>query len=116
MPGKATKTPPEQFSRGWLSELDGRLAIAQSLRQRFKAIESDMGGDLTYMQASLVERGLFLELWLSQQEQALAKGEEFNSAAWVQSCNALQGIYNRLGLQRRAKAVPSLSAYIASKQ
>ena len=111
------KTPPKKFSTGWLSELDGRTAIAQEMRERFRAFTDDLGGaeTLSYAKRSLVERALWLEFWLAQQEQALAGGSDFDVGKWVQAANALQGILSKLGLDRQAKDVPSLNEYLARK-
>ena len=112
-----TKTPPKNFNTGWLSELDGRTAIAQEMRERFRAFTDDLGGadTLSYAKRSLVERALWLEFWLAQQEQALAGGSDFDVGKWTQAANALQGILSKLGLDRRAKDVPSLNEYLARK-
>jgi len=111
------KTPPKKFNTGWLSELDGRTAIAQEMRERFRAFTDDLGGaeTLSYAKRSLVERALWLEFWLAQQEQALAGGSDFDVGKWTQAANALQGILSKLGLDRQAKDVPSLNEYLARK-
>ena len=112
-----TQAPPKTFNTGWLSELDGRTAIAQEMRERFRAFTDDLGGadTLSYAKRSLVERALWLEFWLAQQEQALAGGAEFDVGKWVQAANGLQGILSKLGLDRQAKDVPSLNEYLARK-
>jgi hypothetical protein len=112
-----TKTPPSKFNTGWLSELDGRTAIAQEMRARYAAFTNDLGGveRLSYAQRSLVERALWLEFWLAQQEQALAGGADFDVGKWVQAANGLQGILSKLGLDRQAKDLPSLNEYLARK-
>ena len=112
-----TKTPPKNFNTGWLSELDGRTAIAQEMRERFRAFTDDLGGadTLSYAKRSLVERALWLEYWLAEQKQALAKGQGFDVARWTQAANTLQEILSKLGLDRQAKDLPSLNEYLAHK-
>ena len=109
-----TKTPPKNFNTGWLSELDGRTAIAQELRARYAAFTNDLGGveRLSYAQRSLVSRALHLEYWLAQQEKALIEGADFDVGKWVQAANALQGILSKLGLERQAKDAPNLSTFL----
>lgn len=106
--------PPQKFAQGWLTELDGRTGIAQMMRQRYEAFTNDLGGvsQLSYAQRSLVERSLWLEYWLSQQEQALASGAEFDVGKWIQAANSLQGLLTKLGLERKARDVPDLQSYI----
>jgi hypothetical protein len=115
--GKSTPVP-DRFRSGWLEALDGRLSLARDLRERFDTVCNDLGGAdrLSYMQRSLVERGLWLEYWLSQQERELARDADFDVGKWVQAANSLQGIYSKLGLQRKAKDVPSLAEYLAKRE
>lgn len=109
---------PGEFSQGWLAKLDGRTIIAQEMQARFAEVCKDLGGieALSYMQRSLVERALWLEFWLGQQERDLASGSaDFDVGRWVQAANGLQGIYGKLGLQRRARDVTDLAAYMKGK-
>jgi hypothetical protein len=87
------------------------------MRERFRAFTDDLGGadTLSYAKRSLVERALWLEFWLAQQEQALAGGSDFDVGKWTQAANALQGILSKLGLDRQAKDLPSLNEYLARK-
>jgi len=99
------KTPQKKFTTGWRGELDNRTALAQVMRERYLEFTDDLGGadSLTYAKRSLVERVLWLEYWLAQQERALAQGEEFDVGRWTQAVNALQGILSKLGLERQDK-------------
>jgi hypothetical protein len=112
------QSPPEAFTQNWLSHLDGRTNVAQIMRERYRAFTDDLGGveRLSYAQRSLVERGLWLEYWLAQQEQELANGREFDVGKWTQAANALQGIYAKLGLQRQAREVTDLQTYLAQRR
>jgi len=109
---------PHQCRPGWLDSLDGRYSIAREMRERFAEVCADLGGAdrLSYAQRSLVERALWLEYWLSMQEQALAKGTDFDVSRWIQAANSLQGIYTRLGLERRAREAPNLSDYLRQRE
>jgi len=109
---------PATFESGWLGQLDGRMNLAKNLRDRYSELCSDLGGQaqLSYAQRSLVERALWLEYWLSTQEQQLAKGGEFDSARWTQGCNALLGVLKNLGLERRQRDVPDLQTYLRSRE
>lgn len=108
---------PSKHTEGWLDQLDKRTAIAGRMRERFEAFTNDLGGAdrLSYAQRSLVERALWLEYWLAQQEQSLAAGNEFDVGKWVQAANSLQGIVSKLGLQRVAKELP-LTEYLAKRE
>jgi len=116
MPPKHDQVPKKHHT-GWLEALDGRYNVARDLRARFDEICGDLGGAdrLSYMQRSLVERALWLEYWLAQQEKTLAKGGDFDVARWVQAANSLQGVYSRLGIERRTKDVPDLATYLRER-
>tara|TARA_R110001592_G_scaffold59472_4_gene180536 strand:- start:31 stop:384 length:354 start_codon:yes stop_codon:yes gene_type:complete len=111
------KQIPETFAPGYLDRMDGRYAVAQVMRERYRAFTDDLGGAsrLSYAKRSLVERALWLEYWLAQQEQALAKGEVFDVGKWTQAANSLQGILTKLGLDRQAKDVPNLQDYLKQR-
>lgn len=107
---------PSKFKAGFINELDGRTNIAQEMRARHIALTDDLGGaeKLSYQQLSLVERSLWLEYFLAEQEKELATGGEFDSGRWTQAVNSLQGIYSKLGLDR-VKQVKSVAEYLSAK-
>lgn len=109
--------PPERYRPDWISLLDGRSSVAQSMRERFHAFTQDLGGadTLSYAQLSLVSRALWLEFWLQQQEQAMAEGKPVDIGRWTQGVNSLQGVYAKLGLERQTKDVPSLGEYLKAR-
>ena len=108
---------PERFTAGYLDQLDGRTAVAADMRLRWANICNDLGGEatLSYMQRSLVERALWLEHWIAQQERMLAAGGDADVGRMTQAGNSLLGLYRTLGIERRQKDVTSLASYIASK-
>ena len=114
---RKTAAAPEKPAPGWLAALDGRTAIAQDMSARFAEICADLGGvdGLSYMTRSLIERALWLEYWLAAQERDLAEGKDLDAGRYVQAANGLQGIFSKLGLERRPQDVTSLGAYIAQK-
>ena len=124
--GKTPETPnnrkevPSQFRRGWLDELDGRLGLARDIRGRFDEIAADLGGieALSYARRSLIERALWIEYWLAQQERELADGrlEGFDAGKYVQAVNGLQGVLAKVGLDRVARRVPSMSEFLQRRE
>lgn len=111
------QTVPQEFTPGFLQQLDARTAVAQTLQLRFNALTDDLGGvqSLSYQQRSLVERVLWLEYWIQTTETDLANGGDFDVGKWVQACNAIQGIYSKLGLNRTAKDV-NLGSFLQQRQ
>ncbi len=111
------QTISPKYEAGWLDNLDSRTAIAKDMRDRYQALTNDLGGlpALSYQQRSLAERALWLEYWLSSQERELAEGKEFDVGKWVQACNGLQGIYAKLGLNRKARDIPTINDYLNNR-
>jgi hypothetical protein len=107
---------PAQFRRGWLDELDGRLGLARDLRARFDEIAADLGGieRLSYAKRSLIERALWAEFWIAQQERELSRGGEIDVGRYTQAVNVLQGLFSRIGLDRVARTV-TLHDYIRQR-
>ena len=114
-PGEAMQS---RFQSGWLDRLDSRHNLTRELRERYAEVCTDLGGadSLSYMQRGMVERLLWLEYWLSQQEQALAKGQDFDVSRWIQAANSYQGLSKTLGLERKAKEAPTLGEYLAKRE
>lgn len=108
---------PERFAGGYLDRLDGRTAIAVTMRARWQAMTDDLGGEasLSYLQRSLVERALWIEYWIAQQERILADGGEADIGRMTQATNSLLGLYRTLGIERRQKDVTTLASYLKSK-
>lgn len=112
------KTAPKKYTSGWLEDLDGRCTLAQIMRERYRAFTNDLGGEdaLSYQQRSLIERSLWLEYWIAQQEKQLAAGQKVQTQQWIQVVNSLKAIYAQLGLDRQAKQVPDLKQYLVKKK
>lgn len=111
----ARDTLPAEFRPRFLDHLDGRTRTAQILRQRLANLEADLGGDLSYQQASLTRRVIWIESWLETQEARAAEGEEVSIGQQVQALNSLIGLYRILGIERKAKDVPSLQDYLRQR-
>ena len=108
---------PKRYQPGWIEQMDGRRALARDMQARHREICDDLGGAdcLSYLSRSLIERYLWLEYWLAEQERTLADGGEFDVARWVQAANSAQGIAQRLGLARKASDVPDLQTYLKQR-
>jgi hypothetical protein len=111
------QTLPMEFRPGFLSELDKRTGIAQTLKSNFEEIVADIGGsaELSHTKRALIERFVWLEAMLQSIEHQMVT--EGISAAlvsrWVYSINALQGLAVRIGLERKQRVV-DLNSYLTS--
>jgi hypothetical protein len=68
------------------------------MRERFQSLVHDLGGAerLSHAQKSLVERSLWIELWVARQERKLANGVEVDAGEWLQAVSTLRAIYSLL--------------------
>lgn len=114
-----TQAVPQRYETGYIDRLDKRTRIGSEMQERYREYTDDLGGAerLSYAQRSLVERALWLEFWLADQERALVSGDltNFDVGKWVQAVNSLQGIFTRLGIERRQKDVTDITDYLARR-
>ena len=111
-----TSELPERYSEDWLAKLDGRTAIARVIRDRLEDLQTDLGGrdQLSYQQRSLAKRAIWMEAVIEQQEIALSRGEPVDQGKLTQAVNSLIGLLKTLGLERKARDIPSLRDYMES--
>jgi hypothetical protein len=110
-------TIPSEFTPRFLEHLDGRTVTARILRERLDNLQNDLGGEahLSYQQRSLCRRAIWLETVIETSEAQAATGEAVDIGKQVQALNSLIGLYRALGLERKARDVPDLQAYLARK-
>jgi hypothetical protein len=101
-----------------LDELDGRVRLARTLRERMRALTNDLGGinDLSYQEVSLCKRCVHLERLLEKKEATLAHGGTCDESTYLNAINALSGLYSKLGLRRRARVLPTLREYVTAQR
>lgn len=95
---------------------DGRTAFARRFRDLVTAHIDDLGGadTMSAAQLSLARRAATLEVQLEYAEDELASGGELDLAAYAAASGALHRILKSLGLERKARAEPSLAEYLAA--
>jgi hypothetical protein len=103
-----------RFSEDFLDELDGRVRVARTLRDRLRELTNDLGGvaQLSYQEASLCRRAIHLERQVERLESTLAHGGSVDYTQYFSMINTLSGLFSKIGLKRRAKQVQSLSEYL----
>jgi hypothetical protein len=120
-PGRYSTKPTDvenKYHGAVLDKLDGRVRLARTLRERMRALTNDLGGvnDLSYQEQSLCKRAVHLERLLERKESALAHGGTCDESTYLNSINALSGLYSKLGLRRRAKQVLTLQEYVSRQR
>ena len=104
--------------------LDGRSALAVAVRTWKAEVRRDLGGDLTRAQETILEAAaqswvilLSLDDWIARQPSLVTKKRTVLPVV-VQRMQIAEGLarhLERLGLDRQAKPVVDLGAYLAAR-
>lgn len=106
---------PARFDPDFIDRLNRNYSLTQVVLARREALEAHCGGNLSYVQQSLVKRCLWLELLAETYEQRLANGEEVDVGAITQITNTLKGLYKDIGLKPTARPVERLRDVMAEQ-
>ncbi len=113
--------PPAKFKAGFLAALDRRTEVFAILHGNYEEIMADMGGpdNLSHVHKALAERFTFLEFVLQNLEYKIAQRGSDSAeliGRWIQGVNSLSGLAKSIGLERRAKPIVSLKAYVKKQK
>ena len=99
-------------------------AIAVAVRRWKEDVRRDLGGDLSRAQETILEAAAqawvtlaSLDDWIARQPSLVTKKRQVLAVVMqrMQIAEGLARNLERLGLERRAKPVPELTAYLAAK-
>lgn len=99
---------PVRFDPDFIERLSKRYSLTRIVQSRRDALEAHCGGDLSYIQHSLIKRTVWLELLTESYEQKVAAGEQVDVGALTQLNNSLKGLYKDLGIKPTARPVRGL--------
>lgn len=99
---------PAKFDPDFIDRLSKRYSLTHIVTGRLQALEAHCGGDLSYIQRSLIKRTVWLELLTESYEQKVASGEQIDVGALTQLNNSLKGLYKDLGIKSTARPVQTL--------
>lgn len=99
---------PAKFDPDFIERLSKRYSLTRIVTGRLQALEAHCGGDLSYIQRSLIKRTVWLELLTESYEQKVAAGDEVDVGALTQLNNTLKGLYKDLGIKPTARPVQTL--------
>lgn len=100
---------PVKFDPNFIERLSRRYSLARIVQARREALEAHCGGgDLSYVQLSLIKRTVWLELLTESYEQKVASGEPVDVGALTQLNNTLKGLYKDLGIKPTARPITRL--------
>jgi hypothetical protein len=118
---KALRLPrkyrPSQRIASW--PLDWSSTLGIQVESELIALAQDLGGweQLSRQRQILVERVVFLYLWVTQYETALFQGTTppFDHGAYFNKVNTLHGHLKTLGLDRQARPARNLRDVMGGK-
>jgi hypothetical protein len=97
-----------------LGDLDGRTIAAKRAKALVSELETDLGGDLSAAQRTLVHRAAAATALVEHMEALWLAGHGIDVPAATTLTNTLSRILGQLGLERRPRDVtPSLSEWAA---
>ncbi len=99
------------------SDLDNRTNAARFFDQLVIAVENDLGGrdNLSAIERALIEAFVGAAVTLNDLNSKLLLGQTIDISQHTQTVSAMVRVASRLGLQRRAKEIPSLYERLAAE-
>ena len=88
-----------------LSSLDGRTSAARRIKSWETQIMTDLGGDLTEAQRSIMRRAAVLSAILEDQEAHWATGTPLTLNDYCSATNVLRRLLTTLGIERVQRSV-----------
>jgi hypothetical protein len=96
---------PKMLTR---NDLDSRTAAAKAFDRLYCQIASDLGGDLTAVERSLVEGFVGATVVLQALNTKLALGQDIDLSEHAAVCSSMVRIAAKIGLSRRSRIVSGL--------
>jgi hypothetical protein len=107
------RTPPDSWHPDWLLRMDQRFRHLAVVRARLATLESDLSAGeaerLSFAQRRLANHAVWADTMLEELERRFARGDEIDFMAFATVLNTLNRVLRTLGIQRRAKELPSLA-------
>ena len=112
---KPGRKDADSFALRLISEADSRYAVVKEMKRRLERLIDDAG--LTSIQQEwLAARAVFLVARCESQEVASMEGKKIDEGGYVQTVNALSGLLNKIGLDKKTKQLlTTLEEYAAEK-
>jgi hypothetical protein len=114
----ATRSRVTNGKKFFLSDVDGRSALARRVRDVASAIAGDLGGAdaLTEAQMQLIRRATLIAVSCERMESDAAAGKDIDLELFGSLTDRLGRTLQRLGMKRVAKDItPSLDQYLRER-
>ncbi len=120
-PGQKGAKPTEiaaRYNESFIGELDGRVRVARTLRDRLRALTNDLGGTsaLSYQELSLCKRAVHLERLIEKRESTLAHGGTLDENSYYSALTTLSSLFSKVGYKRRPKIVGTLAEVLSQQE
>ncbi len=107
---------PKTWHPRWLDRIDGRSPVAIAVTGHLQALHEHLGGDVSVVEARLIQRLVHCDFFAQQQEAAaLTDQPKFDEAAYLALIDRQLRLSQAIGLRRRAKSAMSLREYLAAR-
>jgi hypothetical protein len=109
---------PDKFRVRFWEDMSGRYANVKKLRKRYEQLKKQVGAN-SVMKEYLCQRAAFLVVQIESLETVVMESGQIDkevAAVHTQMGNALKGLLNDLGLERKDVAAPSLKEYVNNKR
>ena len=108
---KTPATVPARFEPRFWESTDQRQSVVKEIRRRCESLRDDTGAD-SAQKDLLVQRAIFMSIQLETMEVEAIENGKFDQGIYTQMVNALVGVLNKLGLERKIKQVADLHSYV----
>jgi len=110
---------PGKYRPGFLSQLDRRYGLARLLHDEYEIVTNDLGGDLSDIKTTLVERFIFLRYVTRTLEHKILTAKHLDTKLLGHlrhNIQILSGLGKLLGLERKTHMVDSsVREYVKKK-
>src|SRR4051812_47898347 len=90
---------PKRFTPKFWQDVDGRLGLKKRVRKRYLQLKEESQSE-SIQRDLLCQRAAFISIVLETMECSATESGDYDGGAYVQGCNALQGILTKLGLEK----------------
>lgn len=106
------------YDAEFMSQLDGRVKVARTLRQRLGALTNDLGGlaNLSFQEQCICKRVVHLERLIEKKEMALAHNRKVDEGCYYAAITTLSALLSKVGLKRRPKLVSTLAEVLNQQE
>ncbi|WP_145435773.1 hypothetical protein [Lacipirellula limnantheis] len=112
---KNPATLPAKWEPKFVDTADQRLKTIKLIRRRLGRLVEEAGCD-SFQKELLAENAIFVAVQLETMRVNALEGKSFDAGVYTQMVNCLSGLLAKLGLNKQAAQVESLSTILAESR